>query len=244
MRIAFKLAAFVAGCLLSTVCCAQSTNDMETVKLQLKNLLKNTEVHDVRPSVIDGLYEVESAKNVFYFAPKTEHFIFGEIYTKDGLSLTQASKESVLRKQLKRAAIKYAFQVGTIEAGNTIYEFTDPLCPHCKRYESYISQRSDVKRYVFFMDRGNEKTRALFTHVFCSENKEEAYTEVHLFAQQSQTQTKLRECPEAEYAWIQHQKIVKELDVKGTPTLFVNNAKVEGFDPQTFSQLLINKEQE
>lgn len=200
---------------------------------KVRGLLPNTAVDEVKESPVSGLYQVRSANQLFYYSDSDELFLFGEIYNKKGESLTQKEKNNYDLTFLRESR-DLAFFVGSEKASNIIYEFTAPDCPYCQKYEAFIEKTPNVKRYVFFVDRGVENSKERFGHVFCSEKKKQAIKQVF-----NRNFTKFDVCEGVDEAFAQHQRIAGKLGVNGTPTLFVNNGRVGGFSDSAINKLLI-----
>lgn len=205
------------------------------IQTQIKQLLPNTVIDQVTESPITGVYQVRTANQIYYFSPQDELFIFGEVYNAAGESLTQRERNKLDLMYLRENQ-HLAIQIGDTQAANTIYEFIAPDCSYCLRYEDYINKAPNVKRYVFFYDRGTGGDAHRFAHVFCSKDKISALEQV--FDLQYKP---LKQCEDAEQAFIEHQRIAKRLGVQGTPTLFVNGGRIGGFSPAAIEKLLIQE---
>jgi len=77
--------------------------DYKAIQEDLQNLLRNTQVVDVRESEINGVYEVYyngTYPGIVYYYPEKHLFIFGEVWTITGQSIT-ADKREVFLKMIK-----------------------------------------------------------------------------------------------------------------------------------------------
>ena len=81
-----RISALVALCLMPLVTSAMTS---EQALKSLQQSFTNSKIQDFRKAPIEGLYEVTlDGAQVIYFAPEDDVLIFGEIYSRDGRSLT------------------------------------------------------------------------------------------------------------------------------------------------------------
>ncbi|NQY62912.1 MAG: DsbC family protein [Alteromonadaceae bacterium] len=234
-----SLALFLA--VFSINVCAFESVELDKVKEHAVRILVNTPIDTVNKTPIRGLYELRAKANIFYFSPESEYFFFGEMYNKDGKRITRIKQESALRDFLVKNQDK-AILIGDPNATNVIYEFTDPLCPFCHKYEKYIQQKEDVKRYVFLYYPAHAEANVKVTHILCSADKASAMKAI--FNHQVKNED-LISCEEGISLGKEHISIAKQVKAKGTPTLFVNNTKIGGFSAQAIDKLLVpNKKSE
>jgi len=217
---------------------ASEESELKSIKEHATKVLVNTPVDSINKTPIDGLYELRAKANIFYFAPKTEYFFFGEMFNKDGKSITRIKKESALRDYLVTNQDK-AILIGDPNATNVIYEFTDPLCPYCLKYEDFIREKEDVKRYVFLFYPAHASAEAKVTHILCSDDKASAMEAVF---NNEVKDVDLVSCEDGIALRKEHTSIANQVGAKGTPTLFVNNTKIGGFSKQAINKLLVSNE--
>lgn len=144
---------------------------------------------------------------------------------------------------LTSGATAYASGIDTSRAiiigsgTKTVYEFTDPDCPFCRKASAYFEGRTDVKRYIFFYPlprhtRAKEKARFILS----MPDKAKAYHDVMSGRMDSAPQlaatadgTKLQE---------EHLVIAKKQKVSSTPTFMINGRIIEGFDLKKIEEAL------
>jgi thiol:disulfide interchange protein DsbC len=170
------------------------------------------------------------------------------MYNKEGVSLTEKSKDRLLSKTIQTLDLSSAVSVGPTNAP-AYYEITDPDCPYCHAYDAW---RKDIdkdgalhRKLLFMVNPGHPLAKAKIEHIICSDNKEEAVKYAfsdalpheHLDSAsplQLANYKSLKSCPEAEGIIEKQQKIIASLGVNGTPS-FVFGAdtdkpvKVVGF---------------
>jgi len=84
------------------------TLDYEAIQRDVQNLLKNTQIVEIKESEINGVYEVYyngTYPGIIYYYPEKHLFIFGEIWTVTGQSIT-ANKREVFLKMIGASSVK------------------------------------------------------------------------------------------------------------------------------------------
>ncbi len=98
-----------------------------SVENKFKKSFPDRSFESIGPTSIKGLYEVYTGNQLYYYSPDADVLIYGQIITKDGVSLT---RESYLKKMApKMAKIPLDSAALKIGSGKTvIVEFLDPDC--------------------------------------------------------------------------------------------------------------------
>ena len=233
-----RISALVALCLMPFVTSAMTS---EQALKSLQQSFTNSKIQDFRKAPIEGLYEVTlDGAQVIYFAPEDDVLIFGEIYSRDGRSLTA---EAVARaNQLRIDDLPYdqALILGP-EDGIPIIEFTDPDCPYCLRYDEFIrNSEVPVKRVIFFMTWIHPNTApAKAQHILCSADPAKAFDDVYL-----KRASATERCPEAVERLEVHDTVSTQWRVNGTPTLVLDGSPVTGFRKEVVANFLASKSKE
>jgi thiol:disulfide interchange protein DsbC len=239
-RIALSLSAalFCGNALANNAGVATDNIDVEDAQQRLQTSFKQMEIVDFKPAPIDGLFEVNTGQGIIYYHPAQELLVFGEIYNKDGESLTLKSMQASTSKMLDRLPMDSAIEIGP-EGGIELIEFTDPDCPYCLRYHSMITEKAKdipIRRKLFFLTGIHPQAVPKMKHIICSDDKDQAYEEAY-----SQAPHEWKDCDGAEAILAQHQDVVKGLGVAGTPS-FLMDGKVEmGFRPDVINAYLATK---
>jgi len=203
---------------------------------QLSHILPNTLIDGFGPSPIPGLFEVTAGDNLFYFSP-SGHLVFGEIWSKDGRSLTAERRQQIVAEKLKALPLEKALTIG--HGPRQIIEFTDPDCPFCRKVDAFLDGRDDVTRHIFLypMAALHPKAVAKARYILCSEHPEQAMQEVytgHWDTQELPPMTK--ECSAT--LLDEHWRLGGSLGVRGTPTLWVDGVAIKGADLESLAALL------
>lgn len=217
---------------------ADDNAKIKAAQEKLQATFSNLTISDFSPSVIPGMYEVVGSGKVIYFYPEKELIVFGEIYDKEGHSLTQEKLQQVAMKNIEKVPLASALKIGN--GPKKVIEFTDPDCPYCQRFHAYSKKvAKDITRYVFFspIEAIHPNAGQKAVHVLCSPDPEAALDE--LFSGNKPVPAELlRNCPEGRAKLKVHTTVSTQFGVNGTPTLVIDNSVVTGFQQERIAQLI------
>jgi thiol:disulfide interchange protein DsbC len=191
------------------------------------------------PTIIEGVYEVVTGNDIFYYAPGAEAVISGQIITKDGKSITLERKKAILGEKVKGLKLDQAVKIG--KGPKTVIEVTDPDCPYCRKASEFFKERKDVTRYVFFLPLAmHPEAETKVKYIFCATNKEAAYEEAMSGKLDGK---KLNPCTDskAESLMKAHADIVRQLGITGTPFFYISGQPVIGANIPVIERLLGEK---
>jgi len=126
----------------------------------------------------------------------------------------------------------------TIGSGpKTVFEFTDPDCPFCRKASKFFEGRSDVTRHIFFYPlprhpRAKEKARFILS----MPDKPKAYHDV--MSGKMDSAPPLASTPEGIKLQEEQLEIAKKNKVSSTPTFMINGRIIEGFDQKKIEEAL------
>jgi thiol:disulfide interchange protein DsbC len=190
-------------------------------------------VDSVHPTPVEGLYEVVAGENVLYFAPATGHLLFGELWSREGASLTAARQEHLLAEKVARLPLDRAVRLG--DGPTVVIEVTDPDCPFCRRGSDYLETRSDVTRYVFFHPLpSHPQARAKAQYILAAPDPAAAYAEVFSGRYDEDPLPEFEPNSRLE----EHVRLVEELGIRGTPHYWIGGEHVAGADLDAIRNLL------
>lgn len=187
-------------------------------------------------SPIPGIYELVTNGKVIYFQPEKEIMIFGEMYSKEGVSLTQERLREVDAVRIGGLDLKDALVIGS--GPKKIIEFTDPECGYCKNFHAYSKTvEPSVTRYIFFtpMAKLHPEGHKKAIHILCSENKEIALNDVY---GNRIDDSDLLHCDSGQVMLNRHQQISEQFGVQGTPTFVLENTVITGFNQAQIAQFI------
>jgi thiol:disulfide interchange protein DsbC len=126
----------------------------------------------------------------------------------------------------------------TIGSGaKTVFEFTDPDCPFCRKAAKYFEGRTDVTRHIFFYPlprhpRAKEKARFMLS----MPDKAKAYHDI--MSGRMDAAPPLASTPEGIKLQEEQVEIAKKYKVDSTPTFIINGRIIEGFDLKKIEETL------
>jgi thiol:disulfide interchange protein DsbC len=177
----------------------------------------------IQPTDIKGIYEVRKGSELIYFIADPGYLFVGDIYGKDGNSITEARKGELAAVKVKDLPLDKAIKIGS--GKNTIVEFTDPDCPYCRQASAFLEQKTDVTRYIFFFPLPmHPDAENKVKYIFCAEDKAKAYTDAMKGRFDDQKYEKC-EKPDAIALLNLHKEIGTKMGVNGTPFFIVNGKK-------------------
>lgn len=194
----------------------------------------NLRVTDFRESPIEGIYQLTTGTRVIYYHPAQEFLIFGEIYNKDGRSLTRDYLDAHSRERIAELPLEQAIRIGT--GRHRVIEFTDPDCPYCRKLDAFLDEQ-DVTRYLFFAPQTarHPDARRKAIHVLCSEAPDAALSDLY---GDTTAPHALVDCARGTERLQRHEKVSAAFGVSATPTLVLKNSVITGFVPGRIAQLL------
>lgn len=207
---------------------------MEKPDVALRKAYPNLPFESVEQTDINGLYEVISGQNIFYYFPEKDYLFVGELYAPPGRSITAEKKSEIAAKLMKNLPLDKAVKIGN---GKTaVIEFTDPDCPYCRKAYEFFKNRTDITRYTFFSPLAHPAAITKIQYILNSADREKAYREMFEGGNAVEPATGYSEA--AKKLAQEHLNIAKSVGVTGTPTYFINGKLVVGADFQQIEKLL------
>lgn len=155
------------------------------------------------------------------------HWMFGGVFFDMATStdLTAPMKKLVQLVDVTALPLDQAIIRTKGTAHNTLYVFTDPLCPFCKKQETLLAQLSDVRIVTFLtpLVSLHPEAREVAARIWCATDKVKALEDVMVH---DKTLTEKAQC---EAPILANEKLMQSLSIKGTPTIiFENGERVTG----------------
>ena len=179
-----------------------------------------TNVEEIHPSAIPGLYEVTHGTEVLYITGDRHYLISGDLYDIDRkVNLTDQRRAVARAVLLGKLSDDQAIIFGPPNPQYTITVFTDVDCQYCRKLHSQITEYNKLGirvRYVFFPRSGpNTSSWHKAEAVWCSANRQDALTRAKLgqdIPVKQQCQTPVAKTYE----------LGQELGMHGTPGIFTS----------------------
>jgi thiol:disulfide interchange protein DsbC len=223
-----KILVAVALSLFVTALVASSSlaGDDEAIRQAVTKSYPNLNVGEIRATAIPGLYEPEIGANILYFFPEKELAIFGEIWTKEGKSITAGRREELAAKKVEDIPLDKGIKIGS--GATVVIEFTDPDCPYCRTASAYLKGKKEITRYVYFYPLPMHKDAENHArYVLCSSDKTKAYEEVMSGKHDGH---KVDTCTDERVSALmkEHRELAAKAGVSGTPSFWINGHFVAG----------------
>jgi thiol:disulfide interchange protein DsbC len=195
----------------------------ETVEETLTKEFPGADFDVIKPTDIKGVYEIVKGDDIIYFVPDPGYLIVGEIYDKEGRNVTAERKGELFAASAKNLPLDKAIKVGS--GKNTIVEFTDPDCSFCRTASSFLRERKDVTRYIFFFPLPmHQDAENKIKYIFCAADRVKAYEDAMQGKFDDQKYEKCSKPEAAEFLEL-HKQLGQKMRISGTPFFIINGKK-------------------
>lgn len=218
----------------------------QKVLATLQRAYPQNRIRLARETAVPGFYEVILGEGVSYVfvTPETlkhldqiseknrdqyfRHWLFGGVFydMESQTDLTAPMKKLAQMIDVQKLPIENAITREKGKASNTLYVFTDPRCPFCKKLETEIAQLDNVRIHTFLtpLTTLHPDAKELSARILCAQNKVQSFEDVMLRGKEPKNEAK------CQTTLTENEKLMTELGIKGTPTLFFENGeRVTGF---------------
>jgi thiol:disulfide interchange protein DsbC len=221
-----------------------SERELASVKERFQHTFPSTPADSVLESEVPGVFEVYTGSRIVYYAPKANLVLFGEIYSANGVSLTQVKLDARTQERIAHIDKSRALTVG--DGPTELIAFVDPDCPHCRHAYNWLAEQkmAGVKKLIYFMPiHGRPAAEARAIQALCAppELREEALRQV--FNPDPNSSDPPLQCPEGADALRAQGEIARQVGVSATPFFWLKGQAVTGFDPSRLAALLTNRKE-
>ena len=177
-----------------------------------KSFPKNN-FESITPTAINGVYEVYTGNQIYYYMPKDDVIIYGPLISKDGVNITRESSLKKMAQKMASLPLDSALKIGN--GKTTVVEFIDPNCHFCRESYKFFTQHKDVTIYAFFFPLSKEsadKTK----YILCSKDVAKAYDDA-LSGKLDNTQLTACTDKKVDETVKAHMKFASQIGLRGTP---------------------------
>lgn len=224
------IVAIVAGLLLARV--GHAGSGAEQLLGTLKQKFPKTEFTQVVETGVPHVYEVQMGDNVAFVSDENPRFfVLGRMFDTETLRDVTGAPVSSMRNGAARAvsieprnlplndAIKTVRGSGT----RTLFVFSDPACPYCKKLERELSALKDVTIYTFLVP---FQGRSLPRSIWCAPDRARAWERVMTTGDRAVLEAQA-DCPNP---LDRNLELANKLGVAATPTLMFNDGtRIDGY---------------
>ncbi len=222
---------------------AAKTDDYTLMRQNLAKIMTVAQPDSIKPSPIDGLYEVVYGAQIFYATKDGRYLVQGDILDVNGQrNLTEqrrsATRLAAIDKVSEDKMIIFSPQAPQ-KVKHTITVFTDIDCGYCRKMHSeigsYLKQGIRV-RYMSYPRTGVD-TPSYFkaVSVWCAKDRKDALTRAK---QDEPIETKTCKNPVKE-----EMQLGEEVGVSGTPTIITDTGRLlPGYVPAIHLAQILDQE--
>lgn len=206
---------------------ADSATDEAAIKKTLAD--NGLTANSIKPSAIQGLYEVLVGAQVVYVSADGRYLLQGDLFdTKTSSSLTEPSRRAAVQTALADMGEKNMIVFSPKHKEHTLTVFTDVDCGYCRKLHSELSTYLDKGieiRYMMFPRAGKDSdSYRKAVAVWCSDDRNEALT-----LAKTGKEIPMKTC---DNPIDKHMALATELGLKGTPLLVLDDGTIQpGYVP-------------
>lgn len=213
----------------------------QKVLAALQKAYPQNRIRLARETQVTGFYEVilgEGVSYVFITADTLEkldlineknrdayfqHWIFGGVFydMKNQIDLTAPMKKLAQMVDVSKLAVENAITREVGKAENTLFVFTDPRCPFCKKLEAELVKLENVRIHTFLtpLTSLHPDAKEVSARILCAKDKAKAFEDFMLKGKEISEPAQCQTTLEA------NERLMTELGIKGTPTIFFENGE-------------------
>ena len=143
---------FVISCL--SFAWAGETEDIANIKERLNKLIPQEQPGSIKPTVVEGLYEVMYGAEVFYLSADGRYVVQGSMLDLEtNENLTESARTGIRSKLLKDLEESQMIVFAPKKTRHTLTIFTDIDCTYCRKLHAEMDQINSygIKvRYMMF----------------------------------------------------------------------------------------------
>lgn len=197
--------------------------DEAAVKKALAKFMPSERIDTVKPSEINGLYEVVSGSNIFYASEDGKYLIQGQLFDAEAKkNLTETKLAGVRKVALEKVGEQNMIMFKAPIQKYTVTVFTDIDCGYCRKLHSEIDQylaQGITVRYMFYPRAGKgSDSYSKAISVWCSPDRNKALT--------AAKKGDLPETKQCENPVDHHMQLAESFGVNGTPMIITQAGNI------------------
>ena len=189
-----------------------------TLEKNLKKELPNLPLKILGTTPVKGIYEVLLDDRIVYTDENARYFFVGNLVDlKNKVNLTAKREDSLGKIDVSKLPLDQAIKHVKGDGSRTLYVFSDPDCPYCKKLEQNMTSVDNVTLYTFLFPLKNLHPNAetIAKNIWCSSNPYEAWEDYMILNKAPDTSSN------CEHPIQKNIDLGRSLNVNGTPTLFL-----------------------
>lgn len=230
----------ITSLFISSSVSADTATDKAGVDKLTKSLahsMPNVKPNKISSTPIEGLYEVIVGTQVVYMSDDARYMIEGDLYDlKSKTNYSENAKSGIRLAAMKKLGPDNMLIYRPEKVSNIITVVTDIDCPYCRRLHDevpdYMENEVEV-RYIFMPLKGSADMKKTVS-VWCADDQQLA---LDIAKAGGEVEDKTCDNPISE-----HLKVARELGVRGTPAIMLEDGKMlPGYVP--YNKLLAQMRQ-
>ncbi|MEN9905307.1 MAG: hypothetical protein RLZZ555_1872 [Pseudomonadota bacterium] len=189
---------------------------------KFRSLYPRTTFREIRPSRVEGLYEVVMGENIAYTDESGRYFIFGHLFDmQQQLDLTAQRKLDSRKSEFPAQYLAQAIRTVKGDGSRQLAVFSDPDCPYCKQLEAELARLDNVTIHTFLypLEALHPEARTRSVSVWCAPNRAKAWSDLMLTGRKP----RLAACDNP----VDDNLVLgSRLGVVGTPTLIAADGRI------------------
>lgn len=227
----------------SSVCLAADASEsplLQRAQDKLQSTFQNLQFDKIAESEVPGLMEIYSGGKILYYHPDKELLLIGEMYTGNGISLTEQKVVAFAAQKASGIDRSKALVLGT--GPREVIAFVDPDCGYCRQADAWFQAQAfpDVKELIYFMPvKGREQAEARALAAVCAPESDRRAALTRAFDSSARLDLgKSLRCAEGLQQLANQADIARAVGVYATPFFIIDGEVIAGFDKTRLTELL------
>ena len=206
-----------------------------SVEEKFKKSFPQKSFESIAATEINGVYEVYTGNQLFYYMPGDEILIYGSLVNKNDINITRESFLKKIAQKMAKLPLDSALKIG--KGKISVVEFMDPDCYHCRQAYKFFSQRKDVTMNIFFFPLSQESANKA-KHILCSKDMSKTYDEVMSGKFDNNASLNICSDKKVDERIQKHVQFASQVGLRGTPLFYIKGQVVDGFDSPVIEKIL------
>ncbi|MCS3904450.1 thiol:disulfide interchange protein DsbC [Methylohalomonas lacus] len=230
LEIGMRLLVLLLGLFSGLLAQAQDSSEIEqNIREGLQKIAPDMEISRIRPTDVEGLYEVVIGAEVIYMSADGRYLLRGDLLDlKEQRNVSDNVRSQARRELLADVSKDEMIRFSNGESKHVIHVFTDIDCGYCRKLHqdvSYLTEQGVEVRYLAYPRAGlDSDTSEMMEAVWCSSDRQAALTDA-----KSGKEIEAESCdnPVAE-----QYKMGQTMGIRGTPAIFLESGRqLPGYVP-------------
>ena len=155
--------------------------DEAAIRKALSTFMPQGKVDSIKPSEINGLFEVTMGTNIFYASEDGKYLLQGQLFDSEAKkSITESKMADVRKGALDKVGVQNMIIFKPETSKHQVSVFTDIDCGYCRKLHSELDQymaQGITIRYLFFprAGKGSDSYKKAIS-VWCAADRNKALT--------------------------------------------------------------------